>query len=138
LTAEEISKQLSLARSTVSTGIRELQSWGILKVTQVLGDRRDHFQVMDEVWEMFRAILHERKQREIDPTLMMLRECVAEMDLSDTEQGYLVDRLGQMLDFFEVMTAVYDQIDGMPTETLKKMAKAGDRLSAFLSRLTQG
>src|SRR5512147_2286751 len=69
LTAEEISDTLAVARSTVSTGLHELQGWGIVKVVHVLGDRRDHFEAMSDVWEMFRAILRERKNRELDPLL---------------------------------------------------------------------
>ena len=57
LNAEEISATLSVARSTVSTGLRELQSWGIVSVVHVLGDRRDHFIAMEDVWGMFRIVL---------------------------------------------------------------------------------
>src|SRR5213594_1339593 len=80
LPAEEIAETLSVARSNVSTSLRELQSWGIVRVVHVLGDRRDHFESLKDVWEMFRIILEERKRREIDPTLRVLRECVADMD----------------------------------------------------------
>src|SRR5438270_8528562 len=78
LNAEEIADTLSVARSNVSTSLRELQGWGIVKVVHVLGDRRDHFESMKDVWEMFRIVLDERKRRETDPTLALLRECVAE------------------------------------------------------------
>ena len=67
LPADEICATLSVARSNVSTSIRELQGWGIIKTSQVLGDRRDHFESMTDVWEMFRVIMDERKKREIDP-----------------------------------------------------------------------
>ena len=80
LTAEEISEALGIARSTVSTGLHELQNWGIVKVIHMLGDRRDYFQVIGDVWEMFRAVLAERKRREIDPALGVLRETVAELE----------------------------------------------------------
>src|SRR5919205_1776803 len=76
LTAEEIAATLSVARSNVSTSLRELQGWGIVRVVHVLGDRRDHFESMKDVWEMFRQVLDERKKREADPTLAMLREAV--------------------------------------------------------------
>src|SRR5438445_5253484 len=77
LTAEEIAATLSVARSNVSTSLRELQGWGIVRVAHVLGDRRDYFESMRDVWEMFRIILEERKRREGDPTLAVLREGVA-------------------------------------------------------------
>ena len=72
------SKRLNVARSNVSTSLKELQGWGIVKMVHVLGDKRDHFESMKDVWEMFRMVLDERKRREIDPTLLMLRECIAE------------------------------------------------------------
>ena len=76
LPAEEIADTLGVARSNVSTSQRELQGWGIVRALHLLGDRRDHFATMTDVWEMFRIILEERKRREIDPTLAVLRECV--------------------------------------------------------------
>src|SRR5213083_2480720 len=79
LHAEEIAKMLSVARSNVSTSLRELQSWGIVRVVHVLGDRRDHFESLKDVWEMFRIILEERKRREIDTTLRVLQECVEDL-----------------------------------------------------------
>src|ERR1043166_595904 len=78
LHAEEIAETLAVARSHVSTRLREVQGWGIVKLVHVLGDRRDHFESLKDVWELFRIVLDERKKREIDPTLSMLRECIAE------------------------------------------------------------
>src|SRR6201987_1828861 len=78
LNAEEIAQTLSVARSNVSTSLKELQGWGIVKLVHVLGDKRDHFESMKDAWEMFRMVLDERKKREIDPTLNMLRTCIAE------------------------------------------------------------
>src|SRR5438874_10633819 len=78
LCAEEITETLSVARSNVSNSLKELQGWGIVKVVHLMGDRRDHFESMKDVWELFRVVLEERKKREIDPTLAILKECVAE------------------------------------------------------------
>src|SRR6266705_177668 len=80
LNAEEIAETLGVARSNVSNSLRELQSWRIVKLVHVLGDKRDHFESMKDTWEMFRVVLDERKKREIDPTLAMLRSCVAEAE----------------------------------------------------------
>src|SRR5437868_15057905 len=79
LHAEEIATTLSVARSNVSTSLRELQSWGIVHVIHVLGDRRDHFESLKDVWEIFRIVAEERKKREIDPTLRVLAQCVQEV-----------------------------------------------------------
>ena len=69
LNAEEIAQTLSVARSNVSTSLRELQAWRIVRKVSVFGDRRQHFESMKDLWEMFRVILEERKRREIDPTV---------------------------------------------------------------------
>src|SRR5271155_4591294 len=71
LDAEEIALTLEVARSNVSTSLKELQGWGIVRVVHVLGDRRDHFESMKDVWEMFQVVLTERKRREIDPTVAL-------------------------------------------------------------------
>src|ERR1700678_2700350 len=76
--ADEIADTLAVARSNVSTSLRELQGWRIVRVAPILGDRRQHFESMKDIWEMFRVILDERKKREIDPTIRVLGECVAE------------------------------------------------------------
>src|SRR6266446_917472 len=78
LPAEDIADTLGVARSNVSTSLKELQGWGIVKLVHVMGDKRDHFESMKDVWEMFRLVLDERKKREIDPTLEVLRECITE------------------------------------------------------------
>src|SRR5271169_1086910 len=78
LNAEEIAETLDVARSNVSNCLKELQSWRIVKLVHVLGDKRDHFESMRNVWEMFRIVLDERKRREIDPTVALLEECIAE------------------------------------------------------------
>src|SRR5438093_10441290 len=78
LNAEEIAETLGVARSNVSNSLKDLQGWGIVKLVHVLGDKRDHFESMKDVWEMFCVVLDERKKREIDPTLNVLRACIAE------------------------------------------------------------
>ena len=83
LTAEQITETLAVARSNVSTSLRELQAWGIVRVVHVLGERRAHFEALKDVWEMFQIILDERKKRECDPTLHVLRELAAEAKKGD-------------------------------------------------------
>ncbi len=136
LTAEEISGTLAVARSTVSTGLRELQGWGIVKSVHVLGDRRDHFETMSDVWELFRAIVNEHKRRAVDPTLGVLRESVAEIQDSD-ESDHVKDNLQEMLDFFETITMIYSQVEQMPTSTLVKIAKLGDSFGKVLSMVAK-
>src|SRR5215467_10442313 len=107
LHAEEIAETLGVARSNVSNSLRELQGWGIVRVTHQLGDRRDHFEAMKDVWEMFRIIVEQRKRREIDPALQMLRECIAELKPGEGD-AYTRERVAEMLEFMATMTGLYE------------------------------
>ena len=131
LNAEEIAGTLNVARSNVSNSLHELQGWGIVKVVHVLGDRRDHFESMKDVWEMFRVILDERKKRETDPTLHMLRECAAEAKKPGNDASTR-QRLGDMLEFFELMTHWYESTRRMPTPAVLKFVKMGDKVAKLL------
>ena len=135
LNAEEISDVLSIARSTVSTGLHELQRWGIVKVVNVLGDRRDHFEAMSDVWEMFRVVAGERKRRELDPTREMLREALAELKNGDEGGPHVREKLLEMLDFFETATALYEQVERLSTDTLIRMARMGNIIHEILGVL---
>ena len=128
LNAEQISELLSVARSNVSTSLWELQGWGIIRVTQALGDRRDHYESIKDVWEMFRIVLDERKKREIDPTLALLRECVADAEKSRAADPHTRERLGELLDFFETMTGWYNQVRKLSIKAIVKFVRMGDKV----------
>jgi len=131
LTAEDISETLSVARSTVSVGLHELQSWGIVKVVHVLGERADRFEIKGNVWEMFRWIMDYRKRREVDPTLNMLRETVAELEQGQ-ENAHTRDRLREMLDLFETADSLYAQAKNVPTHRIVSIARVGDIVNRLL------
>jgi DNA-binding transcriptional regulator GbsR (MarR family) len=131
LHAEEIASTLGVARSHVSNSLRELQGWRIVRVTHILGDRRDHFESLKDVWEMFRIIVEERKKREADPTLAMLREVVAAAKTSKTDT-YTRERLEEMLQFFETMTGWLEQMRKLPTPAVVRMVKLGDKIAKML------
>jgi len=132
LHAEEIAETLSVARSNVSTSLRELQAWGLVKVVHLLGDRRDHFEAIGDVWEMFQVIIEERKRREVEPTLAVLRRCTAEGKDAAGIDPYARDRLLEMLAFFEMTTSWYDQVRQMPRSTLTKFVKMGQKVATLL------
>src|SRR5437870_1756836 len=99
LNAEEIADTLDVARSNVSTSLKELQSWRIVRLIHVLGDKRDHFESLKNVWEMFRIVLDERKRREIDPTIMILSECITQAAQDKGADKYTEERLRELYDF---------------------------------------
>lgn len=128
LNAEEIALTLSVARSNVSMSLRELQGWAIIKVVHVLGDRRDHFTATKDVWETFQKILDERKKREVDPTLEVLQECVAELDHKGPSEAYVRQHLLELLDFFATMVSLYEEVRRMPADRLRQIVKLRGKL----------
>ena len=132
LHAEEIAETLSVARSNVSNSLRELQGWGIVKVVHVMGDRRDHYESMKDVWEMLQIILDERKKREIDPTVAVLRELTRQAKKSGAKDAHTYERLNEMLGFFETMTDWYGKIRRMGTRSIIKFVGMGDKVRRLL------
>jgi len=133
LPADEISTTLSVARSNVSTSLRELQGWGIVKLVHMLGDRRDHFETTKDVWEIFRTVSEERKRREIDPTLRVLAECVQEEKVAGLAgDAYTRERLEGMLEFLTTMSGLFDEILRMPTGALKGVGKLRGKVITLL------
>src|SRR5580704_11735403 len=114
LPAEEIADTLSVARSNVSTSIRELETWGIVRAVHVLGDRREHYESMKDVWEMFRLVIEQRKRRELDP--------------KEVGAAYTRERLEAMAGFFEAVTELYDQMKRLLTGTVRKLLKMGTKV----------
>ena len=123
---------LAIARSNVSTSLHELQGWGIVRVVHVLGDRRDHFESMKDVFEMFGSLPHERKKREIDPTLRLLQGCITEAGKAKSADRYTRRRLADLLQFFEMAETAYLQLEKLPTAALLKLVKMGDKTLRLL------
>jgi DNA-binding transcriptional regulator GbsR (MarR family) len=132
LHAEEIAQTLDVARSNAGNSLKELQGWGIVRLVHVRGDKRDHFESMKDVWEMFRAVLDERKRREIDPTLEILRECIEEAAKERRTGDYTEERLRDLHNFFQTTTAWYLQIRQWPATVLMKFMKLGDKVLKLL------
>lgn len=127
LPADEIAATLGIARSNASTSLHELQNWGIVRVVHILGDRRDHFESMKDVFAMFRIIARERKRREIDPTVQVLEGCIGDAAKQKPADAYTRERLADLLQFFELANSAYAQLEKLPRPTLFKLAKLGDK-----------
>ena len=129
LRADQIVDALSIARSNVSTSIRELQSYGLVRMTHMLGDRRDYFESLHDVWELFRVIIEQRKQRELNPTLSMLRTTAAEVLEEDETDPVTKQRIQNMLQFVETTSDWYEQIRDSPTPTRTNRRKRGSKIT---------
>ena len=132
LRADQIVELLSVARSNVSTSIRELQSYQLVRMTHVLGDRRDYFESLHDVWELFRVIIEQRKQRELNPTLTMLKSCATEVDAEADTDPVTKQRIRNMLEFVESTSTWYEEISDVPTSTLTKLMKLGKRITQLV------
>lgn len=132
MNAEEITDTLGVARSNVSTSIKELQSWKLVKTVHLLGDRRDHFDTMKDPWELFYTIMEGRKQRELDPTMSVLRECVLEGEEDNQTPEAVKQRMKDVLEFMETLDTWHSQIKGLSKSTLLKLIKLGAKVQGFL------
>jgi DNA-binding transcriptional regulator GbsR (MarR family) len=134
LRADQICELLSVARSNVSTSIRELQSYGLVRMIHLLGDRRDYFESINDVWELFRVIIEQRKQRELNPTLSMLQTCAAEVEAEKDTDPVTKERIRNMLGFVETTSNWYEQISDIPTSTLTKIMKLGKGITKLVKK----
>jgi len=131
LSADVIAETLTIARSNVSTSVRELESWGIVRPVHVLGDRREHYECLKEVGEMFRLIIEQRKRRELDPTIQLLKTCRAELE-RDGGDEHTRARVQDLSDFFETATAAYDEVKQMSPRALRGLLKMKGRIRKLL------
>ena len=134
LRADEIVDLLSIARSNVSTSIRELQSYGLVRMIHILGDRRDYFESLHDVWELFRVIIEQRKQRELNPTLTMLRGCAQEVEGEQETDPVTKERIHNMLAFVETTNTWYEDINDIPTSTLTKIMGLGKKFTQLVKK----
>jgi DNA-binding transcriptional regulator GbsR (MarR family) len=134
LDAEEISKLLDVSRSNVSTSLRELITWGVVKRVHIIGDRRDRFEALKDVMETFRVIMAERKRREMDPTIALLEHCVREAKAGDESEQYTREQLEKMLEFVRMVTIWYGHIDNLSTTSLLRLFKGGAMLAKLFTR----
>jgi DNA-binding transcriptional regulator GbsR (MarR family) len=131
MNADELCEQLGVARSNVSTSLRELQSWGLARVVHLLGDRRDHFETSGDVWELLRIVVRGRKSREFEPTVQVLRELLAHPEMA-RESAVTRQRVGETLVLMQTLSAWVDEMLKLPPETLVKIMKLGARIQGLI------
>lgn len=131
LNAEEIADTLDVARSNVSTSLKELQNWKLIRVTHQLGDRRDFFETSGDVWELFRTIVRERKEREFDPTVRVLGEIVSDPAFAG-ESPDAQDRVRETLRFMDTLGSWSEEMLRLSPTTLEKVLKMGASVQKFV------
>jgi len=132
LPADEICDQLGLARSNVSTALKELQGYGIVRRVHMEADRRDHFTAETDLWDMLMRIVAERKRREIDPTIALMGELAARLAADDSAPPHVRERITHMHEFLSTLGGWYEQVRVLPKPTLVTLMKLGGKVARFL------
>jgi len=132
LTAEEIADTLAVARSNVSTSLRELQNWGLVYAVPRLGDRRDRFHTTHDVWQLFLTVIDQRVEREILPTLTVLRRCAANARSEKPAQESVTQRIVAMRAFLEEGHSWYQTMKALPAGTLRALMRIGPGITRLL------
>ncbi|GGD98488.1 transcriptional regulator [Aureimonas endophytica] len=131
LNAEEIVEKLGLSRSNVSMGLKELQGWNLVRLQHLPGDRRDYFATPEDIWQIVRTLVEERKKREVDPTLTLLREILMQ-EPRTAEERHAQERLKEMHDLFELFADWYGEVRRMETERLVQLLRLGAKVQKIL------
>lgn len=138
LTADEIAATLGIARSNVSTSIKELLAWNLVRRRPILGDRRDHFEAEGDVWEMVARIIAMRKARELDPAAAVLEDCLAEAKTDASANPVAVKRLNELQALIGLLNDWYEQMNAVPKSKLAPLlrlgARAVDLLAPFIGK----
>lgn len=134
LNAEQIVEVLGVARSNVSNSIKELQQLGLVSLTHKLGDRRDHFEALKDCWEMLLVLAEQRKQREIDPTMELLKQCLVEAEQDKQTPEYVTRQFQSMSSFMQTMDIWYRQVRAMDRKLLERFFKLGSKLVSWLGK----
>jgi len=134
LTAEDIADTLSVARSNVSTSLKELQNWNLVRIGNRIGDRRDFFHTSSDVWALFLTVVEQRVEREIVPTLAMLRRCAIEAQAERPPQTRVTARIIAMQAFLEELHGWYSQIKTLPIANLRSLILIGSRITRILPK----
>ncbi|MFT3956849.1 MAG: GbsR/MarR family transcriptional regulator [Piscinibacter sp.] len=131
LNADEIAEKLEFSRSNVSMGLKELQAWRLVMLRHLPGDRREYFEAPADAWEIFRTLAEERRRREIEPTLSMLRNALLEEPATEADR-VAIERMRGMHDLIELMTRWFDDVQRMDQATLAKLMKMGAKVQRLL------
>lgn len=132
LAADEITEAIGVARSHVSNSLRELQTWGVVRLVHIQGDRREHYESIKDVWQMFEILLDERKRREMDPTLKALREAAAQLGREKRVDAHTKQQLHAMLEFYELMDSWFGDVRRLPLESRVRLVKLGSSIRSWL------
>ena len=134
LTAEQIAEVLSVARSNVSTSLKELQNWNLIEVDSRIGDRRDFFRSSSDVWTLFLTVVEQRVEREIVPTMRVLERIAGEARAERPAQPVVAARIAALEVFMRELHGWYSQVKELPPATLQSAIRIGSGITRMLPK----
>lgn len=131
INADEIAEALGFSRSNVSIGLKELEAWKLVRLSHKPGDRREYFAAPDDIWTIFRTLAEERRKREIDPTLSLLRDVMLESP-TDPDDRHAQARMKEMYQLITLMTNWFDDVQKLDADSLQQLMKMGAKVHKLL------
>ena len=131
LNADEIAEALEFSRSNVSIGLKELQSWRLVKLKHLAGDRREYFEAPHDVWEIFKSLAEEKRRREVEPTLSMLRAALVETPGNEAD-AHAQKRMQQMHELIDLSSTWFDDVQRLSPETIGRLMRMGSSIKTVL------
>ena len=129
--ADEIAEALDFSRSNVSMGLKELQAWRLVRLRHLPSDRREYFEAPEDVWEIFRVLAEERRRREVEPTLSMLRSALLQDPGSEAEK-HAQARMREMHDLIDRLMTWFDDVQKLSPETALQLMGMGAKVTRVL------
>ncbi len=134
LNADDLVQALQVSRSNVSVGLKELQSWKLIRLVHYPQDRRDYFTTPEDVWQIFKTLIEEKRRREVEPTLSMLRDTLL-VKPEDKEEQYAQERIHEMHELIDLASNWFDDVQKLSPETLAKLMKLGSKVNRLLETM---
>lgn len=131
LHADDIGEKLGISRSNVSIGLKELQAWGLVRLSRIPGDRREYFTSLGDVQEIFRVVAAERRRREIAPTLSVLRESLM-VTVKTPDDAFAQERMRAMHDLVDMANSWFDDLQRMSPESMAQLMKMGSKVQKLM------
>lgn len=131
LCADDVVAALGVSRSNVSMGMKELQAWRLVRLKHLPGDRRDFYETPEDLWDIVRTLAEQRKAREIDPTLTLLRELQLE-EGENASNPYAMNRIKETAELIELLTGWYDDVKKLETTRLMQLLTLGAAVQKVL------
>jgi len=131
LNADDIGETLAISRSNVSMSMKELESWQLVRLSRIPGDRREYYSALGSVWDIFRKVATERRRREVAPTLSILRQSLLAQTDNGAEQ-YAQGRMQEMYELAEMANNWFDELERLSPDSLRQLMKLGSKVQKLL------